>query len=48
MLDDKKSWGGVASFVFVILATLGFIVLGYFKGNMHLLTTLKNAREFYS
>ena len=27
----------------VILATLGVIVLGYFKGNMHLLTTLKNA-----
>ena len=48
MLDNKKPWGGVVSFVFVILATIGFIVLGYFKGNMHLLTTLKNAREFYS
>ena len=48
MLDDKKPWGGVVSFVFVVLATIGFIVLGYFKGNMHLLTTLKNAREFYS
>ena len=35
-------------FLGVILATLGVIVLGYFKGNMHLLTTLKNAREFYS
>ena len=34
-------------FLGVILATLGVIVLGYFKGNMHLLTTLKNAREFY-
>mgnify|MGYP001190714734 FL=1 len=32
----------------VLLATLGTIVLGYFKGNMHLLTVLKNAREFYS
>jgi len=32
----------------VILATLCTIVLGYFKGNMHLLTVLKNAREFYS
>ena len=34
----------------VILATLSVIVLGYFKGNMHLVkhfgTTLKNAREF--
>ena len=37
MLDDKKPWGGVVSFVFVVLATIGFIVLGYFK-----------AREFYS
>ena len=35
-------------FLGVILATLSVIVLGYFKGNMHLLTTLKNAREFYS
>ncbi len=35
-------------FLGVILATLCVIVLGYFKGNMHLLTTLKNAREFYS
>ena len=34
-------------FLGVILATLGVIVLGYFKGNMHLLTTLKNAKEFY-
>lgn len=32
----------------IILVTLGVIVLGYFKGNMHLLTTFKNAREFYS
>jgi len=38
----------VLSFLGVILATLGTIVLGYFKGNMHLLTVLKNAREFYS
>lgn len=28
-----------------LLAILGIIVLGYLKGNMHLLTTLKNARE---
>ena len=34
-------------FLGVILATLSVIVLGYFKGNMHLLTTLKNAKEFY-
>ena len=34
-------------FLGVILVTLGVIVLGYFKGNMHLLTTLKNAKEFY-
>ena len=27
----------------VILATLGVIVLGYIKGNMHLITALKNA-----
>ena len=32
----------------IILVTLGVIVLGYLKGNMHLLTTFKNAREFYS
>jgi hypothetical protein len=32
----------------IILVTLSVIVLGYFKGNMHLLTTFKNAREFYS
>ena len=30
-------------FLGVILATLGVIVLGYIHGNMHLLTTLKNA-----
>ena len=48
MLDDKKPWGGVVSFVFVVLATIGFVVLGYFHGNMHLLTTLKNARESVS
>ena len=35
-------------FLGVILATLSVIVLGYFKGNISLLTTLKNAREFYS
>ena len=30
-------------FLGVILATLSVIVLGYIHGNMHLLTTLKNA-----
>ena len=35
-------------FLGTILVTLSIIVLGYFKGNMHLLTTFKNAREFYS
>ena len=30
-------------FLGVILATLSIIVAGYFHGNMHLLTTLKNA-----
>ena len=29
----------------VILATLSVIVLGYFHGNMHLMTTLKNAYQ---
>jgi|TARA_B100000073_G_scaffold91414_1_gene72229 Tfp pilus assembly protein PilO len=48
MLDDKTPWANVASFVFVVLATIGFVVLGYFHGNMHLLTTLKNARESVS
>ena len=48
MLDDKTPWANVASFVFVVLATIGFVVLGYFHGNMHLLTTLKNARDSVS
>ncbi len=29
----------------LLLATIGVIVLGYIKGNMHLLTVLKNAKE---
>ena len=33
----------VLMFLGVILATLSVIVVGYFHGNMHLLTTLKNA-----
>ena len=33
----------VLMFLGVILATLSIIVAGYFHGNMHLLTTLKNA-----
>ena len=38
----------ILMFLGVILATLSIIVLGYFKGNMHLLTTLNAVREFYS
>jgi|TARA_A100001388_G_C28515253_1_gene378286 hypothetical protein len=34
-------------FLGVILATLSIIVLGYFHGNMHLLTTLKNAKDAF-
>jgi len=30
---------------FVFLATIATIVAGYFHGNMHLLTVLKNARS---
>jgi|TARA_B100001094_G_C18164222_1_gene791084 hypothetical protein len=45
MLDDKTSWANVASFVSVLLVTMGFVVLGYIHGNMHLLTTLKTVRE---
>ena len=33
----------VLMFVGVIAATLSVIVAGYFHGNMHLITTLKNA-----
>ena len=33
----------VLMFVGVIVATLSVIVAGYFHGNMHLITTLKNA-----
>ena len=33
----------ILMFLGVILATLSIIVAGYFHGNMHLLTTLKNA-----
>ena len=33
----------ILMFLGVILATLSVIVAGYFHGNMHLLTTLKNA-----
>ena len=31
----------------LFLMTLGIIYAGYVKGNMHLLTVLKNAKEFY-
>ena len=33
----------ILMFLGVIVATLAVIVAGYFHGNMHLLTTLKNA-----
>ena len=33
----------ICMFLGVIFATLCVIVAGYFHGNMHLLTTLKNA-----
>ena len=33
----------ILMFLGVIAATLSIIVAGYFKGNMHLITTLKNA-----
>lgn len=33
----------VLMFVGIIVATLSVIVAGYFHGNMHLITTLKNA-----
>jgi len=33
----------ILMFLGVIVATLSVIVAGYFHGNMHLLTTLKNA-----
>ena len=36
----------ILMFLGVILATLSVIVAGYFHGNMHLLTTLKNAASF--
>jgi|TARA_B100000902_G_scaffold339892_1_gene342371 Tfp pilus assembly protein PilO len=48
MLDDKTPWANVISFVFVLLVTFSVVVLGYFHGNMHLLTTLKNARNSVS
>ena len=34
----------ILMFLGVIAATLSVIVAGYFHGNMHLITTLKNAR----
>ena len=38
----------ILSFLSAILFALGIIILGYFRSNMHLFTTLKNAAEFYS
>ena len=34
-------------FGLLFLMTLGIIYVGYVKGDMHLLTVLKNAKEFY-
>jgi hypothetical protein len=30
---------------FMFLCTIGIIVMGYFHGNMHLITVLKNANH---
>jgi hypothetical protein len=43
MTEPKGSLTPVLMFLGVIVATLCVIVAGYFHGNMHLLTTLKNA-----
>ena len=37
----------VIMLVLLFLITLGIIYAGYVKGDMHLLTVLKNAKEFY-
>ena len=42
-MSSKSLMPGVLMFLGVIVATLSVIVAGYFHGNMHLLTTLKNA-----
>ncbi len=39
----KSPLPNVISLGVIMLLTLGTIVLGYFHGNMHLLTVLKNA-----
>ena len=39
----KSNLTPVLMFLGVIFATLCVIVAGYFHGNMHLITTLKNA-----
>ena len=41
--DSSNRIVPVLMFLGVIAATLAVIVAGYFHGNMHLLTTLKNA-----
>jgi len=41
--EDKPPVPQVIALIVVFLATIGVIFLGYIHGNMHLLTTLKNA-----
>ncbi len=36
-------WPNVISLVLIFISSLGIIYAGYIHGNMHLLTTLKNA-----
>ena len=42
-IPPKGDWTPILMFLGVIFCTLCVIVLGYIHGNMHLLTTLKNA-----
>lgn len=45
MESENKPIPQVISLIVVFLLTISVIVGGYFHGNMHLLTTLKNARS---
>jgi len=38
----------ILGFLGCLLFAISIIIAGYFHYDMHLLTTLKNAREFYS
>ena len=42
-MNEDNSTCLIISFIVVILTTLCVIAAGYFHGNMHLITTLKNA-----